>query len=247
MLAHLLTETGITVWIKDGQKRPPYVMGTTHKLYNKLIEAVKAKDVQAVLDVVELANNARIYMNNEIRIEDGEVFFGNEALDGVIVDHIMSFMNDGLPFEHLLKFLQNLMDNPSKQAIDELYLFLQANSMPITEDGRFIAYKWVREDGFDVHTGDTNHHDIGKVHTMPRRQVDDRRSSTCSTGLHVCSPGYTKFGERLFLVAVNPRDVVSVPYDYNNSKMRVCEYECVEEIAEAEYRTFDSVLYKQNG
>ena len=245
MLAHLLTETGITVWIKDGQKRPPYVMGNSHKLYAKLVAAVKAKDVQEVLNVVELANNAKVYMNNQIRIEDGEVYYGDEVLDNVIVGHILTFMENDLPFEHLLKFLENLMQNPSKQAVDELYLFLQANSMPITEDGRFIAYKWVKTDGYDCHTGHTNHHDIGTVATMPRRQVDDRREQTCSTGLHVCSPGYTKFGDRLFLVAVNPKDVVSVPYNYNNSKMRVCEYECIEEIAEAEYREFDSVLYKQ--
>jgi len=29
------------------------------------------------------------------------------------------------------------------------------------------------------------------------------------------------------LVKVNPKDVVSVPVDYNNTKMRVCRYEVI--------------------
>ena len=37
-------------------------------------------------------------------------------------------------------------------------------------------------------------------------------------------------GERIVIVKINPRDVVSIPTDYNDSKGRACRYEVVDEI-----------------
>jgi hypothetical protein len=70
---------------------------------------------------------------------------------------------------------------------------------------------------------------------MARNKVQDDPSVTCSYGLHVAALGYAvydqaKLGDgRVVVVKVNPRDVVSVPTDYNNQKMRVCEYTVVED------------------
>ena len=68
--------------------------------------------------------------------------------------------------------------------------------------------------------------------SMPRQAVDDNPNNTCSHGLHVCSYEYLKnfTGERLVVCKVNPRDVVSIPTDYNHTKMRVCRYEVIQEI-----------------
>jgi hypothetical protein len=62
---------------------------------------------------------------------------------------------------------------------------------------------------------------------MDRSKVDDDPNNTCSKGLHVASLPYLQHypGSVTVLVKVNPANVVSIPTDYNNSKMRVCEYE----------------------
>ncbi len=69
---------------------------------------------------------------------------------------------------------------------------------------------------------------LGVPVTMPREECDADSNRTCSTGLHVGSMQYVRqFGhnERIILqVLVDPRNVVAVPADYNNTKMRVCEY-----------------------
>ena len=44
------------------------------------------------------------------------------------------------------------------------------------------------------------------------------------------------------VIKINPRDVVSIPYDYNNEKMRCCRYEVIGEVpmsttAKDEYNT----------
>ena len=67
---------------------------------------------------------------------------------------------------------------------------------------------------------------------MERNQVDDDQNQTCSTGLHFCSQEYLNHfgGARTVIVKINPRDVVSIPNDYNNSKGRACRYEVIGEL-----------------
>lgn len=36
-------------------------------------------------------------------------------------------------------------------------------------------------------------------------------------------------GTKIVKVKVHPKDVVSIPVDYNNAKMRTCGYEVIEE------------------
>jgi len=73
---------------------------------------------------------------------------------------------------------------------------------------------------------------VGNVLEMPRNEVDADKDRTCSTGLHFCSYDYLKsfHGERVVVLKINPKDVVSIPSDYNNSKGRTCRYEVVDEI-----------------
>jgi hypothetical protein len=130
--------------------------------------------------------------------------------------------------------MENLMTNPSKRAVDELYGFLEKNSLPITPDGHFLAYKKVRNDYLDIHSG-TMDNSVGKIVEMERNEVDDNKDRTCSSGLHFCSQDYLPhFGNgsdnRVVILKINPRDVVSIPSDYNNAKGRACRYEVVGEI-----------------
>lgn len=69
---------------------------------------------------------------------------------------------------------------------------------------------------------------VGEAIKMPREACDSDPEQTCSAGLHVGSMEYVKDfghgGSVVLEVLVNPRNVVAVPYDYNNTKMRCCEY-----------------------
>jgi hypothetical protein len=151
--------------------------------------------------------------------------------------------DDGFPIYHLLKFLGNLMENPSNSAVEELYDFLEVCNLPITEDGHFVAYKRIQANYTDVHSGKYDN-SVGNTVSMERCLVDDRRENTCSHGLHVCSLNYLAHfgGERLVLCKVNPKDVVSIPSDYGNTKMRVCQYEVIQELELSTITEFDASL-----
>jgi hypothetical protein len=73
---------------------------------------------------------------------------------------------------------------------------------------------------------------VGRIVEMPRDKVNANQHEVCGSGLHVCSRSYlSEFsGEHTMVCKINPRDVVSVPVDYNNAKMRVCRYEVIEEL-----------------
>ena len=67
---------------------------------------------------------------------------------------------------------------------------------------------------------------------MDRNLVDEDKDRTCSVGLHFASFNYLQHfgGSRIVVVKINPKDVVAIPSDYNNSKGRTCCYEVIEEV-----------------
>lgn len=167
-------------------------------------------------------------------VKDGEVYFNGEVVNSVLASRIKECMTFGLPFEHMLKFMENISANPSYRSTEEFFDFLSNKSLPITPDGHFLAYKAIRNDWLDKYSGKILNN-IGAKPFLPRNRVDDAREHQCSFGLHVGALPYVQSygskenGDRIIYVKVNPKDVVSVPKDYNAQKVRVCEYEVVGE------------------
>lgn len=175
---------------------------------------------------------------------EGVITFNGEHVGSTMQKRVTEARELGLPLEPFEKFLIKLDQNPSFNSRQQLLGFLDACDLPITANGDFIAYKAVREDFFDKHSG-TVKYEIGSVVEMPRSAVDDNPANTCSHGLHVCSKAYGKFAARLLIVYVNPADVVSVPTEYNSSKMRVCKLVVGEEVKD--FRDFtDEPIYSNH-
>lgn len=205
----------------------------SHPNYAKIRTAWKTKDIDSIRSLLDLTSHLAGVMDGRVTVNHGVVELDGFSLDNTITDRIIEQHDEGFDAAPMCNFLANLHDNPSKQAVDELYLFLEASDLPITDDGCFIAYKMVRDDYKDNHTG-TFDNSVGQILEMPRNQVDDRRNNTCSTGFHFCSQGYLGFyggGGHVMVLKVNPRDVVSIPSDYENAKGRACRYEIVGEIS----------------
>jgi hypothetical protein len=172
--------------------------------------------------------------DGDIRVVGGEVIYDGKPLHNVMCERILDIMREGLDATGLVKFLENLMQNPSYTAVQELYLFLEANQIPITEDGHFLAWKKIRNNWKDIHSNSVDY-SVGATPSMKRNEVDPDRDRTCSNGLHCAGWGYLPhFGsngdsDRIVIVKVNPADVIAVPNDYNNAKMRVCRMEVLRE------------------
>jgi len=173
--------------------------------------------------------------DSPITIENGLIKYKDTVIRSAIVDRLEEVIDQQGDWKGIVKFIENMMENPSPQSVNELYLFLEHNNLPITEDGCFLAYKKVirNEEGIlvDIYTRSINN-SPGEIIEMDRDKVDPDRYMTCSYGFHVCSYDYLPHygmleGDVAVLVKVNPKDVVTVPADYNNAKMRVCKYKVV--------------------
>ena len=189
--------------------------------------------IEELVDLVEVSRMIATGSNGRIEVKNGVVYYLGEAIDNTVTKRIISGLIDGHDMSAYMRFLDSLMDNPSKTAVTELYGHLETHSMGIMEDGRILAYKKVRDDYTDIFTGTINN-SIGEKPKMRRNLVDDNRLKACSTGYHFCSLAYIPYfgvasGNHIMIVAVWPRDVVSVPADHGCAKVRCCEYEVIGE------------------
>ena len=213
----------------------PYTINRQAHTFNLVLNAIKNDDLNALRTALNVRQGIVQALSktagSNVRIEGTRIFYKDTEVTGLISSRIFETIRLGLDVKPMVRFLENLMQNPSKRAVDELFGFLDACNLPITEDGHFLAYKRVRNNYRDVHSG-TMDNSVGKVLEMPRNAVDEDKNRTCSAGLHFCSYEYLAHfgGERIMVLKINPRDVVAIPADYNNSKGRTCRYEVVDEL-----------------
>lgn len=220
--------------------RNTYAADSTHKNFKAALKAAVDEDFGTAIDLINIEQAMARYVEGNIRIENGQLFYQDIEVKSGLVDRIINDMQNGKNFKFYLPFLENALENPSPKAVERLFDFLQANDIEITEDGMFLAWKVVRSDFTDCYTG-TMDNSVGKTVSMPRARVNDDDNQTCSSGLHVCSKSYIKHfhggNDRLVQVKVHPRDVVSIPVDYGNAKMRTCKYKVLREVTVEEYKS----------
>lgn len=239
MLPHILTQSGISIVVPG---RAPICVSVDHEHFNTVVQLVKDEaPAEQIDDLLNSKANALAKAVSDIESEfpdlkidpsSGMVFYEGEALGTRLTSTILRHLEEGFDLRPYARFVQKLAQNPSKRVWDQLYDFLEVGQIPITENGDFRVYKAIRQDWKDIHSG-TMDNSIGAVVQMSRRGVDDDPERTCSHGLHVCSFGYLPHfahaNGRIIQCDVSPADVVAIPRDYNNTKMRVCRYVVVAE------------------
>ncbi len=216
-------------------KNRMFTVANTHTNYHKILTAIKGRKFNVAQRLAESqgVKNSVQKLSKRIVVDGGQVLFDGQPVGGIVVERILKFVREGLPYKPLVKFLENLQLNPSSRSVQELYTFLEHRHMPITDDGCFIGYKAITNDWKDKHTRTIDNH-VGKSPEMPRNRVDDNFENGCSDGLHIGSYEYANSfasgDDRMVLVKVNPADAVSVPKDANFQKLRAWKYRVMAEV-----------------
>ena len=243
MTPRIITDTTVTVHL-DGDI---LVANSSHPAFQAIREAAQAQDWDALRNLIDVGKAIEVWSDGEFQIVDNTVTYNGERVPEALERRITGFLDEGAPFNHLLAFYRNLVQNPSRRSVQQLYSFLEHENIPIGEDGCFYAYKSVRrspgreDDWGSWHLapgGKAVPNPIGATISMPRNKVDDDPTRGCSYGYHVGSLAYaSSFGgtpgtsARLLIVRVSPANVVSVPHDCNFQKVRTSEYTVVQEYA----------------
>jgi len=229
------------------------IIPSNHPNYDAILNALDEGAIDAVPPLLVSVKQAIADSSDgSITIQNGDLFFEGEQLHGSVARRIKQLLETGHEVKPLVNFQRNILDNPSQRAREELYNFLEVNNLPVTPDGYFIAYKMVDANFLDLYTS-TLDNSPGQTVKMLRFNVDPDKNQTCSHGLHFASLEYVrnggygsrKHGHRLVAVKINPRDVVAIPTDYNNSKGRTCQYFVVKELDWDTGLPIDTVGFKK--
>lgn len=222
-------------FISITQGRETWNADSDHPAFKNALQCLVDGDIERARDLINIERAVKVFVKGDVRIEDGVLYYQDIELRSGLVDRIIDSMNKGQNFEFYLPFLENLLENPSRKAVSRLFDFLVANDIELTDDGHFIAWKYVNSEYKDCHTRKFDN-SPGTLVKMPRIHVDDNDERTCSAGLHVCSKSYlghfVSGTDRVVSVKVHPRDVVSIPVDYDDAKMRTCQYLVLDDVTE---------------
>ena len=238
-MKYIANNTGI-VFFFDG--KPVKVdKGTTQ--YVRILSAFELPEADREASISKILFEKYGYSTIDgFVISPESVIYNGVELPQVLAQKVRSLVEEGLPVTLFAKFWENIQNNPSSSSVRELYDFLAYKELPLTEDGCFLAYKGLDNNYWSI-SGNTKtlvvkgkvnssgriFNGVGEDIEVVRRDVDDNRNNHCSFGLHVGSLNYAQDFSRgkVVVVKINPKDVVSVPSDYNCQKCRVSAYKVV--------------------
>jgi hypothetical protein len=230
-----------------------FTIQSDHINYKTIRDHLIAEPYAEAGPLIELAD-VRVAIKNAdpeglLRFIGDVLSYKDKALPlaNVWVQKILGFRAQQLPFEPIFKGLESLLRNPSMRARERFPVFAEVSGFGFLKDGRMGAFKAVRGDFTDIHSGKFDNKP-GQALSMPREDVDDDPEQTCSAGFHLGALSYVQdFGHittnadtsnKVVFCAFWPEHVVSVPVDYDGKKMRVWQYEVLEEVAPESVQEF---------
>jgi hypothetical protein len=193
-------------------------------------QALHANNREALLAIIDKPTAIQNILSKigSVEVTDNEVIYDGKSLRGSLVSYIIALANQGMDLKPATEFLKKVYNNPSMDSIDDLWNFIDRHGLSLTDDGNFVGYKSVRPNNNDWHTNSILNGPGVEPTPMKREDVTKDRNIACSKGYHVGSLGYANTfmdsSRKILLVEVDPEDVVSVPLDCEQSKIRVRKY-----------------------
>lgn len=247
MLYANMTEQGeqrsIAIVLDD---QSPLVVTEAHPNFANIYSAVFTpedgilptdSELRAMADMVSAVAEKLLPLSAHVSIEGNTLLYDGERIDTALSRYLVQLVREDKPgWRGWVRFMERLAQNPSKLSRMHLFRWLRAEDFQLTDDGMIIGHKGVSRGMTSINTGpgivngQRMHGHLpnlpGFVLEMPREWVDTNRNNPCSVGLHVGTVEYaSNFGGGVMVqVLVDPADVVSVPSDAGDAKMRVCRY-----------------------
>lgn len=230
-----------TATVLVGPNFTPYTLHSEQHPNFAAIKEAASNPATTVDQMLALVNDEAMVRHAVVEFKDltvagGAVIYRGEQVHGAMADKLVEVVRANAAVDAWLRFVNKVLENPREFSREELYLWLEKAGMPFTDEGNIVGYKVIREDYRDIYSG-TFDNSVGRWVQLPGgpESVDPNRANTCSVGLHFCSASYlphfgTSKGSRVVVVEIDPRDIVSIPNDYNNAKGRCWRYKVVAEI-----------------
>ena len=211
-----------------------------HPNYEKIVDAALNDQTKGLADLFDISRAVSrqfglLADSERVSVSGGVIYVDGDPVSNALADQILRFLDEDLDFAPLVAFYDRLLTNPNPESVEQLYRWLNAHAFTIDAEGYIIGYKGLNKDNHSINAGHAivNGEEFngripneeGSVIEMPRSEVAFDPNVACHTGLHVGTWRYASdFGSKVVLVQVDPRDVVSVPTDSWDQKLRCCRY-----------------------
>jgi len=230
-LPFIMTNESIQVTLADGES---YTVKHAEKNFPAVRQAIIESNWDKIPELLNPGKAIEAWAQGLFDFKHNYLYFQGQRVPQEINAKFVAMAEAGEDPRPLMRFFQRLQNNPSFRSVQQLFRFINQKKIPIGQDGCILAYKAVRRNYWDKHTGKTFQYKVGSVIEMPRNQISDDPKVACAPGLHVGARDYLGSDGRTgpkgyggsdlwMIVKVDPADVVSVPYDYDSRKMRVCK------------------------
>lgn len=266
-------DTFITVFVPG---HDPLPCASSHPNFSKILDACRDEmvnpgsvDAEAVVDMFDVATAVSkrfLRLSDRVSVKDGTIFLDGDAVESGLTKQILRFMDEDEDFEPLVNFMEKIQSNPNDHSRTQAWDWLNNHDFSLLPDGDVVGYKGVSGTPGNFYSGFSGHAivdgedvngriptNVGSVIEMPRSEVAWDPSSACAAGLHFGTYEYAKgyASGAMLKVAVNPRDIVSVPTDAAGEKMRCCRYRILEiidaPVNSALDRSYSAGLYEDDG
>lgn len=224
----IMTPGNVSITLPDGTI---HTLGGNSEIFNDVGILLLNNKIDEAVALIEAGIAAKaevaIDLGPDMKLLDGVLYWHGIKQESGIARRIVSDIEAGKFDNRYVEFMRKLMLNPSYKSVEMLYDFLEHNKFTILEDGNILAYKGLKRTEHgprDWYTGLVPNWANTTV-TMPRNMVEDDPTKACSQGLHIAAEEYARDYGNVVEVSVDPADIVSVPYNYNNKKCRCCRYQ----------------------
>ncbi|MHA2068202.1 MAG: hypothetical protein ACXABY_27890, partial [Candidatus Thorarchaeota archaeon] len=125
----------------DPNTGAPRSISNEHVSYNTVASLLKQGDTYGAFNAMDIALSVKVFSGGKVTVGDGVVMYEDEEVPEMIAEHVLRLQSDGFDIAPLCRFLENLYQNPSRTAVQELWMWLDNAGLTITEEGHFIAWK----------------------------------------------------------------------------------------------------------
>lgn len=235
--------SNITV-VVDGEI---YVADSEHPLFDEIVDGAVDGD-ESVVDLFDSSKRAAEHLtplSERVSVAGGHLFIDQTEVEDVFAEQVIRFLNDGVEdgWPALVNFLEKVYSNTSEDVRENLSRWLKAEQFSILPNGNILGYRGLTRDYKSKHSGPgivngervngQLDNTVGNVVELDRNLVTHDPSVGCAPGLHVGTHAYAQgwgSGGVVVSVEVDPRNVVSVPYESGDSKMRVTKYKVLDTV-----------------
>ncbi len=215
---YVLTDSVIS-FFHAGQS---YSTSKSNPMFDTVVKSLKNGDMATAVQLCNIASAVDKISDGVIKAKDGVFQHNDIDIHESASDWILRNMHKGKSaIQPIVNFLGRVKANEHKESVEGLWRFIRECGLIITSEGKFICYKYTRDDMKDVHSG-TLDYSLGNTVEMNREDVEFNPNNGCGKGIHGASEQFVNGHSTIIELMIDPVDVVSVPYDCSSQKLRCC-------------------------